>query len=77
MPNFPLTIIRNVFGQINSVVVSSILGEIKRVTDEAEAAETAAWPIPFLLNMLTALKRFVIIFDSAQEKWLRSNHPYK
>ena len=30
--------------------------QIYRVTEEAQVAETAVWPIIFLMNMLTALK---------------------
>ena len=30
--------------------------QTKRVTDEAYVAETAVWPITFLISMLTALK---------------------
>ena len=31
--------------------------QISRVTEEAYVAETAVWPIPFLINMFSALKR--------------------
>ena len=32
-----------------------VFSQIYRVTEEASVAETAVWPIPFLINMVTAL----------------------
>ena len=43
--------------------------QIFRVTEEAQVAETAAWPIPFLIDMFTAHKgsKFYFYFQEGSQ----------
>ena len=52
------------FIEIMGYIVSGIYRycQIYRVTDEARVAETAVWPIPFLINALPTLKVKELIF---------------
>ena len=43
-------------------MIFTVLLDGKTVTEEAYGVEPAVWPIPFLINMLTALERSQFYF---------------